>query len=92
MTLSDVAIKRPVFISMTIIAIVILGIVSMMKIGIDLFPRVEFPVITIISVLPAADPETIETSVTDVIEEAVSTVSAIKHLRSTAARVCLRWL
>jgi len=85
MTLSDVAIKRPVFISMTIIAIVILGAVSMMKIGIDLFPRVEFPVITIISVLPAADPETIETSVTDVIEEAVSTVAAIKHLRSTSS-------
>jgi HAE1 family hydrophobic/amphiphilic exporter-1 len=85
MTLSDVAIKRPVFISMTIFAIVILGVVSLRDIGIDLFPRVEFPIITIITVLPAADPETIETTVTDVIEEAVSTVSAIKHLRSTSS-------
>lgn len=85
MTLSDVAIKRPVFISMTIAAIVILGIVSLRNLGIDLFPRVEFPVITIISVLPAADPETVETTVTDIIEEAVSTIAAIKHLRSTSS-------
>lgn len=85
MTLSDVAIKRPVFITMTISAIVILGVVSLRNIGIDLFPRVEFPIVTIITVLPAADPETIETTVTDEIEEAVSTVSAIKHLRSTSS-------
>jgi len=84
-TLSDLAIKRPVFSSMVIAAIVILGAVSFRSIGIDLFPRVEFPVITVISVLPAADPETVETTVTDTIEEAVSTISAIKHLRSTSA-------
>ncbi len=85
MNLSELAIKRPVFTSMTIMAIIVLGAFSFREIGIDLFPRVEFPIVTIVSVLPAADPETVETTVTDPIEEAVSTISAIKHLRSTSA-------
>jgi HAE1 family hydrophobic/amphiphilic exporter-1 len=84
MILSDTAIKRPVFTTMVIGAIVVFGAISFRDIGIDLFPRVEFPVITVISVLPGADPETVETTVTDPIEEAVSTISGIKHLRSTS--------
>ncbi len=84
MILSDTAIRRPVLTSMAIAAIVVFGVVSYGKIGIDLFPRVEFPVITVISVLPGADPETVETTVTDPLEEAVSTIAGIKHLRSTS--------
>ncbi|MCG3136069.1 MAG: Multidrug resistance protein MdtB [Planctomycetes bacterium] len=85
MILSDTAIKRPVFATMVIAAIIVFGLVSFRSLGIDLFPRVEFPVITIVSVLPGADPETVETTVTDPIEEAVSTISSIKTLRSTSA-------
>ncbi len=70
---------------MAISAIIVFGVVSFQRIGIDLFPRVEFPVITILTELRGADPITIETTVTDPIEEAVSTISAIKHLRSTSA-------
>jgi len=83
--LSDTAIKRPVLTTVIIASIIVFGVVSFGSIGIDLFPRIEFPVVTILSVLPAADPETVETTVTDVIEEAVATVSGIKHLRSTSA-------
>ncbi|MBI5368969.1 MAG: efflux RND transporter permease subunit [Planctomycetes bacterium] len=85
MILSDTAIRRPVFTTMVIAAIVVFGVISFRDIGVDLFPRVEFPVITVISVLPGADPETVESTVTDPIEEAVSTISGIKHLRSTSA-------
>ena len=85
MILSDTAIRRPVLTTMVICAIIVFGIVSFRRIGIDLFPRVEFPVITILTELRGADPDTIETTVTDPIEEAVSTISAIKHLRSTSA-------
>lgn len=85
MILSDTAIKRPAFTTMVIAAIIVFGVISYHRIGIDLFPRVEFPVITIISVLPGADPETVETTVTDVIEEAVNTISGIKNLRSTSS-------
>ncbi len=84
MILSDTAIRRPVFATMVAAAIVVFGVVSFRAIGIDLFPRVEFPVITILSVLPGADPETVETTVTDPIEEAVATIAGIKHLRSTS--------
>ncbi len=85
MILSDVAIRRPVFTTMVVMALVVFGLVALSKIGIDLFPRVEFPVITIVTELRGADPETVETTVTDPIEEAVSTISAIKTLRSTSA-------
>ncbi len=84
MILSEIAVKRPVFTTMVIGAIIVFGVISLTRIGIDLFPRVEFPIITIISVLPGADPETVETTVTDTIEEAVATISAIKSLRSTS--------
>ncbi|HVP12760.1 MAG TPA: efflux RND transporter permease subunit [Phycisphaerae bacterium] len=85
MILSDTAIRRPVLTTMVIGAIIVFGVVSFRRIGIDLFPRVEFPVITILTELRGADPITIETTVTDPIEQAVSTISAIKHLRSTSA-------
>ncbi|MEZ5993700.1 MAG: efflux RND transporter permease subunit [Planctomycetota bacterium] len=85
MRISDVAITRPVFTTMVILGLVVFGLVSYRDIGVDLFPRVEFPVITVISVLPGADPETVETTVTDPIEEAVSTISGIKHLRSVSS-------
>jgi HAE1 family hydrophobic/amphiphilic exporter-1 len=84
MILSDTAIRRPVLTTMGMAAIVVFGLVSFRGLGIDLFPRVEFPVITILSVLPGADPETVETTVTDPIEEAVSNISGIKNLRSTS--------
>ncbi len=84
MTLSDIAIRRPIFTSMVLSAIIVFGVISYRRVGIDLFPRVEFPVITVVSVLPGADPETVELTVTDLIEEAISTISSIKHLRSTS--------
>src|SRR5512140_1396526 len=83
--LSVTAMRRPVLTTMVILAILVFGAVSLRRIGVDLFPRVEFPVITILTELRGADPATIETTVTDPIEEAVSTTSAIKHLRSTSA-------
>jgi HAE1 family hydrophobic/amphiphilic exporter-1 len=82
--LSDTAIKRPVFASMALGAIVVFGIISFRDIGVDLFPRVEFPIITVVSVLPGADPAVVETTVTDPIEEALSSISGIKHLRSNS--------
>jgi HAE1 family hydrophobic/amphiphilic exporter-1 len=85
MILSDTAIRRPVFTTMVIAAILVFGAVAFYDLGVDLFPKVEFPFITIVSVLPGSDPETIESTVTDPIEEAVSTIAGIKRLRSTSA-------
>ena len=82
MILSDTAIKRPVLTTMVIGAIVVFGAISFRTVGVDLFPRVEFPVVTVVSILPGADPATMETTVSDPIEEAISTISGIKKLRS----------
>ena len=66
------------------LALVVFGLIAFKDIGVDLFPRVEFPVITVFSVLPGANPETVETQVSEPIEDALSTISSIKHLRSTS--------
>lgn len=85
MLLSDIAIRRPVFTTMIMCALTIFGMICLTNLGVDLFPRVEFPVITVISVLPGADPSTVETTVSKPIEDALSTISSIKHLHSTSA-------
>ncbi len=85
MLLSDTAIKRPVFTTMIMLGLTIFGVISLRALGVDLFPRIEVPVITVISVLPGADPNTVETTVSKPIEDALSSISSIKHLRSTSA-------
>ena len=85
MFISTVAIRRPVFTAMFILAMIVFGVVSLSGLGVDLMPKVDFPVASIVTVLPGADPETVETRVTDVIEESVNTLSGIRTLRSTSA-------
>ncbi len=67
---------------MLFFTMVIFGIISYNKLGVDLYPRVDFPVVSVVAVLPGADPETVEKTVAEPIEEALATLSAIKHLRS----------
>ena len=82
MKISEVAISRPVFASMVILALVVFGVTSYGTIGVDLYPNVEIPVVTVTVPYEGADPETVEIDVTDVIEESVNTISGIKTLRS----------
>ena len=82
MKLSDVSIQRPVFATMMILAIIVLGLFSYIKLNIDQYPDVDFPYVTITSVLPGAGPEQIETDVTKKIEDAVNTIGGIDHIQS----------
>ena len=82
MRLADLSIKRPVFAVMLIAALLVFGCARYPRIGVDLFPNVEFPVVTVTVVYPGADPETMESKVADPIEEAINTLSGIKALRS----------
>lgn len=84
MKLADISIKRPVFASVLVSVLLVFGLLAYPRIGVDLFPEVEFPIVTITAVYPGADPETIETKVIDKIEEAVNSVNGIKILRSTS--------
>lgn len=84
MFLSDVSIKRPVFATMMIAALVVFGIVSFPRMGVDLFPKVDFPIVTITAKLPGASPEIMELEVTDLIEEAVNTLNGVKNVTSAS--------
>jgi HAE1 family hydrophobic/amphiphilic exporter-1 len=82
MWISDLSIRRPVLATMVIGALVALGWVSLQRIGVDLFPRVEFPYVTVTTVLEGASPDAVETDITDTIEAQVNTISGIKSLSS----------
>ncbi len=85
MWISTTSIRQPVFTTMVISALIVFGLVSYRALGIDLFPRVDFPIVTVTAVLPGADPETVETDVTERIEEALNTIGGVKTLRSTSS-------
>jgi HAE1 family hydrophobic/amphiphilic exporter-1 len=85
MWISDTSIKRPVFATMVIMALVIFGIVSYPEIGVDLFPKVDFPIVSVTTVLKGASPEVVDIDVTDRIEEAVNTINGVKTITSTSS-------
>jgi hydrophobic/amphiphilic exporter-1 (mainly G- bacteria), HAE1 family len=84
MFLSSLSIKRPVFAAVMMLALLTLGIASYVGLPVDLWPDVESPVITIVTVYPGASPETLEREVTKRIEEAVNPIAGVKHLASTS--------
>ena len=77
MKLADLSIERPVFAVMLIGAIVVLGVVSISRLGIDLWPRVEFPMVVVSTVLEGASPGTVEGEVSMVLEEEISPGNAV---------------
>jgi HAE1 family hydrophobic/amphiphilic exporter-1 len=83
--LAEICIRRPVFATMLIMALVVMGLASYRKLGVDYFPKIEFPIVTISTTLRGAAPEEVETQVSKRIEEAVNTISGIDDLRSTSA-------
>ena len=83
--LAAISIKRPVFASVLIIALTVVGAFSFTKLGLDRFPKVDFPTVVVTTRLPGAAPEEVETEITDKIEEAVNTISGIDELRSTSS-------
>ncbi|MEP6704648.1 MAG: efflux RND transporter permease subunit, partial [Acidobacteriota bacterium] len=82
--LAEICVKRPVFATMVVLSLVVVGLFSFLSLGVDLFPKIDFPTITITVRNPGAGPEEIETEITEKIEEAVNTISGIDELRSTS--------
>ena len=85
MWITDVCIRRPVLAIMMVGALMVLGFVSMGRVSIDLFPNVEAPIITVETVLEGASPGTVETEVTDKLEEEFISIAGVKSLRSVSA-------
>jgi HAE1 family hydrophobic/amphiphilic exporter-1 len=84
MWISDTSIKRPVFATMVIVSFMVLGAVSLGRLGIDLFPEVNFPFVNVLVPYPGAGPEEVETLVTRPIEDAVAGINGVKRVISTS--------
>src|SRR6266446_442221 len=82
--LAEICVRRPVFATMLILSITVVGLFSFRALGVDLFPKIDLPTITITVVNPGASPQEIETEITDKVEGAVNTISGIDELRSTS--------
>src|SRR5688500_19437436 len=84
MFLSNVSIKRPVFATMMMVALVVLGIVSYGKLAIDEYPDITYPVVIAQTSYPGASPEVMERDISRPIEEALNTVEGLKEVNSTS--------
>ena len=82
--LAEVCVSRPVFAVMLILALVVIGAVSYTKLGVDRFPDVDLPIVSVRTMLIGASPEEIESTITRRIEDAVATVEGIDQIRSTS--------
>src|SRR5919204_18240 len=83
--LAEICVKRPVFASVLILSLTVIGGFAFTRLGLDRFPKVDFPTVVVTTVLPGAAPEEVETEITDKIEEGVNTISGIDELRSTSS-------
>src|SRR5689334_12369192 len=82
--LAEICVKRPVFATMLILSLVVVGMFSFFSLGVDMFTKIDFPTITVTVTNPGSSPQEIETEITDKVEEAVNTISGIDELRSTS--------
>src|SRR5579885_3419788 len=86
MGLTSLAIRRPLFMLMVISAIVVFGLVSYSRLGVDLNPNVNFPVVSIVTSYPGAGSESVDRLVTRKIEDAVAGINGIDYIRSSSTR------
>ena len=84
MFLSDVSIKRPVFATMMMVALVVLGVVAYGRLAIDEYPDVSYPIVNVQTPYPGASPEVVEREVSRPIEEALNTVQGLEEVTSTS--------
>ncbi len=83
--LAEICVRRPVFTWVLVLSLVVLGLFAYPRLGVDRFPNIDFPYVTVSTVLVGAAPEEIETEITDKVEEAVNTISGIDQLVSISA-------
>src|SRR6185369_1863902 len=84
--LAEICIRRPVFAAIIVLSLVVVGSASYFKLGVDRFPSVDLPTVSVRTQLPGASPEEMETLVSQQIEEVVNTVDGIDNLRSVSVQ------
>ena len=83
--LAAVCVRRPVFATMLVLALMVVGVFSFFTLGLDLFPKVDLPTVVVSVLNPGASAEEIETQITKRIEDSINTISGIDSLTSTSA-------
>ena len=82
MWLVETSVKRAVFAFMFTVALVGLGLMSIGRVGVDLFPEIDLPYVSVTIVLEGASPDTIESEVSIIIEDSLSTIDGIESMQS----------
>ena len=85
MNLPEISIRRHVFAYMLSAVLVLFGIISYKDIGVDEYPTVEFPMISVTTILPGGTPEIIDSSITNLIESSVNSSPGIDHIQSNSS-------
>lgn len=85
MNLPELSIRRHVLAYMMSGVIVLFGYVSYDRLGVDRFPYIEFPMISITTIMPGANPDIVDSSITNIVETEVNSVPGIEHIRSTSS-------
>jgi len=84
MMISDMSIRRPVLASMLSLALVLFGVIGYTQLAVREFPDVDAPIVSVTTVLPGANPQVVESAVTDILEEELSTVEGLRTLTSSS--------
>ncbi|HKZ02799.1 MAG TPA: efflux RND transporter permease subunit, partial [Pyrinomonadaceae bacterium] len=82
--LAEICIRRPVFATMIVLSLVVVGTASFFKLGVDRFPSVDLPTVSVRVTLPGASPQETESLISQQVEEVVNTVDGIDELRSVS--------
>ena len=85
MKLSDISIRRPVLASMMSAGLVLFGVIGYRLLSVREFPDIDPPVVSVTTVLPGANPRVVESAVTDILEEELSTIPGLRTLTSSSA-------
>jgi multidrug efflux pump subunit AcrB len=80
--LAEVCVKRPIFATVLVLLIAVIGLAGYLKLGVDRFPNIDIPIVVVITRLPGAAPEDVETEITEKVEEACNTISGIDEITS----------
>jgi len=84
-TLPEFSIRRHILTLMVSIMLILFGVISFMRLGLDKFPKIEFPFVAVITTMKGADPDIVDQNITDIVEEVVNQVPGVKSIISSSS-------
>ena len=81
-TLSELSVRRPILTWMMTLALIVFGVLGYERLGVDQFPEMDFPILTVTALFEGASPEGMEEDVTDVLEEHFNSIAGVRSIRS----------